>query len=187
MLLAGVPAAVSSQSLGAVAKKERERRVENKTKGSEVREFSEIEIFGEPEEPDEQAEERADGAEAAESEPESSESQESAPAAGDADGVEELERQAQQRRRDEASWRARFGEARRELDEAKAYRAALDELHLTQGERYIDDNGNTVIQDLAHLRELIREADQRVADAERGMTRLEEQARREGIPPGWRR
>ena len=184
LLLAWVPLG-AAQSLGTIAKKERERREENKTKGSEVREFSDTEIFGEPDEANDDGDPTGDDDAQVGTSDESEDSGVSAES--DDDPMAELDRQAQERRRDEARWRARFGDARQEVQAAKEYRKALDELYLSQGERYVDENGDTVIQDLGHLRQLISEADQRVADAERSLAQLEDQARREGIPPGWRR
>ena len=163
LLLASVPLG-AAQSLGTIAKKERERREENKTKGSEVREFSETEIFGEPDEPGDESNSTGEDEAQVETTPSAGETEESSTSIDSGtDPMEELDRQAQERRRDEARWRARFGDARNELQAAREYRKALDELYLSQGERYVDENGKTVIQDLAHLRRLISEADQRVA------------------------
>lgn len=173
-----------AQSLGDVARKEKERRERNKASGVEVREFAEGEIF---EDEDESADDET-------SEPEEAETAEGGPAErridlsleSDAD-AERRDREGRDRRRSESEWRARMQEARARVTRARARKEALSGLHLAQGESYVDAQGRTVVASLEHLRELVREADEELAAAEKALVDLREQARRAGVPPGWLR
>jgi hypothetical protein len=56
-----------------------------------------------------------------------------------------------------------------------------------QGESYVDDSGETVIRDLAHLREIVAKAKSDLAAARQVVADLEDEARRQGALPGWLR
>ena len=64
---------------------------------------------------------------------------------------------------------------------------ALSQLSLVEGEYYVDDQGNRAIRNLAHLRQLVAEADADLARAKKALVDLEEEARRSGALPGWLR
>ncbi|HJS74228.1 MAG TPA: hypothetical protein VJ921_08085, partial [Vicinamibacteria bacterium] len=63
----------------------------------------------------------------------------------------------------------------------------FEELFLGPNERYVDANGNTVIDSVEELQRLSKEAKQELAGAEADWKRMQEDARRAGIPPGWMR
>ena len=63
----------------------------------------------------------------------------------------------------------------------------FEELFLGPNERYVDANGNTVIDSVEDLQRLTREAKSELAEAEAAWKRMQEDARRAGIPPGWLR
>lgn len=179
LLLLGTTPALG-QSLGAVAKKERERREKNKAEGVPVQEFTEEEVFGPEDDVDPEESADDDVGERAETEREARRAE---PSSGDAD----WERESRERRRSEATWRSRAQSARARIEAAKARRRELDGLNLSVGEYYVDAYGNTVIRDLDHLQRLVREADEEVAAAEAALADLLEEARRAGVPPGWLR
>lgn len=185
LLLGASP--VFAQSLGAVAKKERERREKNKKEGVSAQEFTEEEVFG-PADEESEAEVELESSEDVPSDAgaESGDrlgSEMQAGSSGDADS----ERESRERRRSEVEWRSRVHSARARIETAKKRRASLDGLNLSVGEYYVDAQGRTVIQSLEHLQRLVREADEEVVAAEAALKDLLEEARRAGVPPGWLR
>lgn len=179
------------QSLGDVARKERERRDKNRTEGVPSREFSEGEIFDDE---DEEAREPADA-----------ETDVAVDGAPEADGpvperidvdvrpIESdeseasTEDEARERRRKEAEFRSRYRAAKERLLAARERKAALDSIRYVDGVEYVDENGDVALESLDHLRRLVSEAAVELADAEQAVKALEEQARRRGYPPGWLR
>lgn len=99
----------------------------------------------------------------------------------------ESERRSEQRREAETRWRRAAERARARIEAAKREVAALEELWLVEGERYVDAEGRTVIRDLDHLRRLKEQAEREMADAEEALAELRSRARSEGVPPGWLR
>jgi hypothetical protein len=185
-----VPLLAEAQSLGAVAKKERERREKNKAQGVTVREITEDEIStdkGEPEEPEEEGTEgNPEGGTGSKTEGDTP--QAALPDVdGTGQGAEALDKEQRDRKRSEAEWRARVQQARERISAARQQVQTLDELHLVQGERYVDENGRTVIESLEHLRRLVAEAKEELQEAERAYENLLAEARRAGVPPGWLR
>ncbi len=184
-----LPALAWGQSLGDAARKERERREKNKKQGVAVREFSEEEIFGEDEE-NQEDEEPAEGAgegEAADGEQQSQRSVPSIDSDSKSQESEELEDDRRDRRREEAEWRARFQQAKRRIEAAREQVQFLEGLNLTPGERYVDAQGNTVIRSLEQLRRLVEVAGEELSAADQALSKLQEEARRAGVPPGWLR
>ncbi len=175
-----------AQSLGEVARKEKERREKNKTQGVEVREITEDEVF---EDEDEAVEDESSGSaedlETAETEPRA-ERRIDLSLDGDENAVQR-DRESRERQRSEAEWRARLQQARARVNEARERKEALAGLHLAQGESYVDGQGRTVVESLDHLRRLVREADEDLVAAEESLVDLREEARRAGVPPGWLR
>lgn len=181
-----LPLASEGQSLGSVAKKERDRRDKNKKEGVAAREFSEEEVFGEKEE--EKAPED-DAGEETESSEESSSEEAVIPGVDpklEADG-DQFEKESRERRRSEAEWRSRASNARSRIAEARKRVQFFEELYLPPNGRYVDVNGNTVIESLDHLQRLTREAKEELAAAEQAWKQIQDEARRTGIPPGWLR
>jgi hypothetical protein len=189
-----LPLVSAGQSLGNVAKKERERREKNKKEGVASREFSEEEVFGEKEE------EKAPEGEAGEETESSDGPSPEAPDVDDADeavipGVDQklqddgdrFEEESRERKRSEAEWRSRVSNARARIAEAREAVQYFEELVLPPDSRYIDANGNTVIESTEHLQRLTREAKEELAAAELDLKQIQDEARRAGIPPGWLR
>jgi len=186
LVLACAPVSVASaQSLGDVAKRERERREKNKKDGVAVREVSEEEIFGDDEGESSDEAGTEDEGEASE-EPSSSEKQfdiELLPSNGGAD----LDQEQSERRRQEAEWRKRVADAKSRIEVARARRQQLEGLYLGEGQQYVDTNGRVVIRSRAHLQKLVDEATAELEAAEAALVALREEARRAGVPPGWLR
>lgn len=183
-----------SQSLGDLARKERERREKNKDSGVAAREFSEDEIF---EEDDEQAE-SDDAAVPGESDDESDSDGEPSESSAtplpnridievEPDQSEHLENESRDRQQEEAEWRNRFHNARERVKVAREQKAVWDGVHYVEGISLVDQNGNVVVDSLDDLRRYVGEANQELTDAEQALKRLEEEARRSGVPPGWLR
>ena len=190
LLLVGLslPLLSEAQSLGSVAKKERERRDKNKKGGVASREFSEEEVFGEKEE--EKAPEGEGGEETESSEGPSNEADEAVILGGDQkleDGGDKFEKESRERKRSEAEWRSKASSARTRIAEAREQVRFFDELFLPPEGRYVDAHGTTVIESLEHLPRLTREAKEELAAAELDWKQIQDEARRAGIPPGWLR
>ncbi|TDI48335.1 MAG: hypothetical protein E2P02_01005 [Acidobacteria bacterium] len=190
-------ASPAGQSLGELARKERERRDENKAQGVAAREFAEAEIFEQEEDFD--AEEGEDGADANESDPDNS-----TDIAGDPEGARRRssigldaalddpesanrENESRDRSRREADFRARYQTAKQREAAAQKRKQNLDGIYVVEGVRYVDEKGNTVIESLDHLRRLIREAEQERQAAAETVKALEEEAHRQNYPKGWLR
>ena len=192
-LLVSVCVASHSQSLGELAKKERERREKNKDNGVTAREFSETEIF---EDDDDEEEGDVDDA--------GVEGESKSDVPGDAastsplpnridvavepdDDSERVEEESRDRKLQEAEWRNRFHEARERVGLAREQKAVWDGVHYVEGIKLVDENGNVVVESLDDLRRFVAEASQELTDAERALRNLGEEARRAGAPPGWLR
>ena len=186
-----LPLVSAGQSLGSVAKRERERRDKNKKEGVAAREFSEEEVFGEKEE--EKAPEASEGEAGEEPEPSdgpSNETDEAVISGVDQkleDDGDRFEKESRERKRSEAEWRSKVSNARGRIAEARKAVQFFEELVLPADSRYVDAYGNTVIESLDHLQRLTREAKEELAAAELEWKQTQDEARRAGIPPGWLR
>lgn len=170
VLFALLPALVVSQSLGEVAKKEKERRKSNKDKGVEVRVIDGEEV-SEAEETEDSSEEPQEGSGTSS---EKIETRKDSPASSSAS-----------RDKQETEWLGRAAEARERLKAAQENYQTLSQLHLSPGEYYSDENGNPVITSLDQLRDLVAEAKAELDQATRAVDQLKEEARRAGVPRGW--
>ncbi len=181
-----VSVCAASQSLGELAKKEWERREKNKDNGVTAREFSETEVFGDDEEDGD-----GDGDEVGiEGETDASSTSplpRRIDIAVEPDDSESLGDESRDRRRQEAEWRNRFREARERVALAREQKAVWDGVHYVEGVQLVDENGNVVVRSLDDLRRFVAQANQELADAERALKTVEEEARRAGVPPGWLR
>jgi len=189
LICLSLPLVSAGQSLGNVAKKERERRDKNKKEGVAAREFSEEEVFGEKEE--EKAPEASEGEAGEEPEPSDGPSNEAAVIPGMDQKLEDdgdrFEKESRERKRSEAEWRSKASDARARIAEARERVQFFEELFLPPDGRYVDVNGNTVIESLDHLQRLTREAKEELAAAELDWKQIQNEARRAAIPPGWLR
>jgi hypothetical protein len=170
LLLVG-PSLVFGQSLGEAARKEQERRKKNKQAGVQAKVITEEDL-------------RSGSPEAATKEVEA---QPDAPAPQPAATEPEVSSGEPDRAAQEQRWRARAAAARADVARAEAAVKELSQLSLVEGEYYVDDQGNKVIRNLAHLRELVAKADADLARARQALANLEEEARRSGALPGWLR
>jgi type IV secretory pathway VirB10-like protein len=179
----GLPLVSTAQSLGNVAKKERERRDKNKKEGVAAREITEEEVSTETEEAP--APEAESGEETGPSESGDEavipDVKPTAPEGADPD------KESRERKRSEAEWRSKASTARARIDKAKERVRFFEELFLGPSERYVDAHGNTVIDSLETLRRLTKEAKDELTAAEADWRRMQDEARRAGIPPGWLR
>lgn len=187
-----VSVCAASQSLGELAKKERERRKKNKDNGVTAREFSETEVFGDDEEDgDGDGNDAGIEGEAESDVPGDPTSTSPLPRridiAVEADDSESVEDEVRDRRQQEAEWRNRFREARERVARAREQQSIWDGVHHVEGVKLVDENGNVVVESLDDLRRLVAQANQELTDAERALKKIEEQARRAGVPPGWLR
>ncbi|HSF19105.1 MAG TPA: hypothetical protein VLK65_26500 [Vicinamibacteria bacterium] len=188
LLLLGfcLPLLSEAQSLGSVAKKERERREKNKQEGVAAREFSEKEIFGETKEEETSEGETVADAESSDEAP-SGEVVIPGASSKPTQEVDRLDEESRERQRNEAEWRSRASDARSRIADARERVRALEELFLGPEEYYVDENGRTVIGSTEQLQQMTREAKEDLAAAEASWKQLQEEARRSGIPPGWLR
>lgn len=191
VLMLALPLVCQGQSLGSVAKKERERREKNKEQGVAVRQVREDEVStAEDEKPQETALESDAAEDEGGAETDTPEVEPSPERIDVKLGVEEpksIEEQEDDRSLKESEWRARFQDARARVAAAREQVKVLEELYLSQGEYYVDAEGRTVIGGVDDLQRLNREAKMELEAAEKSLKDLQEEARRAGVPPGWLR
>ncbi len=175
VLVLAVPMYSTAQSLGEVAKKEKKRREKNEVHGAKVHVVGEEEVSTLNTEPPDRAEL---------TEEESVDS--SLPTS--ADRLDKASNPPRNdRRQQEAEWRARVSEVKSRLSEAKEEFEFLSGLHLVPGEYYVDENGRPVITSLEQLRAMVAEAKTALDVAQKAMDDLREEARKKSVPPGWLR
>jgi hypothetical protein len=188
-----IPGLSPAQSLGSVAKKERERRDKNKEKGVVSHEYTEEEVFGEKDEDEGKDAQEGDAPDSvnegdAKPDPDKASSPLPDPFDSKTDAApEDPDKESRDRRRSEAEWKARMQQARANVSAAREQVRILSELYLAQGERYVDENGKTVVSSPEQLQHLTQQAKDELAAAEKALKDLEDQARRAGVPPGWLR
>ena len=182
------PASPTGQSLGELARKERERRDQNKAQGVAAREFAEGEIFEEEEDTDAAEGENVTSENDNEGDPSAvSHSSLGLDAAlDDPESITPVD-ESRDRKRREADFRGRYQAAKQRMAAAQRRKQTLDGIHVIEGLQYVDENGNTVIESLDHLRRLIQEADQERQAAALAVKALEEEAHRQSYPKGWLR
>ena len=185
-----VSVCAAPQSLGELARKERERREKNKDNGVTAREYSESEVFGEDEDDGDDNDAGIEG-ETESDAPGEPASTSPLPAridiAVEPDDSKSIEEESRGRKQQEAEWRNRFRDARERVVLAREQKSVWDGVHHVEGVKLVDENGNVVVESLDDLRRLVAQANQELTDAERALKKIEEQARRAGVPPGWLR
>jgi hypothetical protein len=184
LLLLAFSLPVSSQSLGNVAKKERERREKNKEAGVSAREITEEEVF-------------SDKAGVPVPDTESAETAEASEARGDESvipGVKAVppdadpDKESRERRRREAEWRSRAATARARIAVGRERLQFLEQLWLGPYDTsYVDEKGRTIFRNVQHLMQVTQQARDELAAAEKAWKQMQEDARHAGIPPGWLR
>ena len=192
-ILAGcllVSVSLSSQSLGDLARKERERREKNKDNGVTALEFSETEIFEDDEEDGEVDDAGVEGeskSDVADDPVSTSPLPDRIDVAVEPDDSKGLGEESRDRKQQETEWRNRFREARERVALAREQKSVWDGVHHVEGIKLVDENGNVIVESLDDLRRFVAEANQELTDAEVALKNLEEESRRAGVPPGWLR
>jgi hypothetical protein len=169
LLILAAPAASTAQGLGAAAARERQKR-QQQTAPSPAKVYTEEDL--------ESKEPKGDEVDATTGDPTRAAGEPGAKpgGAGAADpALDELERERQERKLQEAEWRVRFAGAREQLALAEA--ACWQEVVRTQFYQGIPVQMK--VKEFVESEEFRR--------AKRALADLEEQFRRTGLPPGWAR
>jgi hypothetical protein len=161
-----VPVLAVGQSLGDVARREKERRDDNRKRGERptlvIGDIGQIEEGEEP-----------------------------TPVLGTAPAQEQQAEPEQRtsnetdRAQQEMEWRRRSSEARERIKEARKRYELLGKLHLSTGAYYVDENNEPVITSVEQLQTMAREAKTELDAATEARRKLREDARRLNVPPGW--
>ena len=176
-LLGAPPRPGAAQSLGEVAKQEREKREKAQKEGkAKPRTLTEADL---------KAAGRTGGLSVVSASP--------TPTGGPGTGPRSPGASVSQDRTDdthrdqEAHWRSRAQQARAQMEKARRRVEVLQELWLAPGEVYVDESGKVLVGSIGELQQLTTRAKAELAEAEKALERLEDEARRAGIPPGWLR
>ncbi len=89
------------------------------------------------------------------------------------------------RAQQEMEWRRRNSEARERLKQARKHRELLSKLHLTTGSYYVDSNNEPIITSVEQLQGMVAQSQTELDAATQALSQLREDARRAGVPPGW--
>jgi hypothetical protein len=87
----------------------------------------------------------------------------------------------------EEDWRRRMTLAREQVARWQEYHDAWSQQHLAPNEYFVDENGRKLVGNAENLRKLIAHAKANLDAAKQALEDLEQQARRENVPPGWLR
>jgi hypothetical protein len=164
-----LPVLTLGQSLGDVARKEKERREDNRKRGEKATLV--VREIGSNDEDEEWGGSSASPVVGTSS----PQVEDSAPR------VSTEEDRAQQ----EMEWRRRNSEARERVAEARKRYDLLSKLHLTSGSYYVDENNEPVITSVEQLQTMVAQAKAELDAATEAGRQLREDARRAGVPPGW--
>ncbi len=91
------------------------------------------------------------------------------------------------RRASEEEWRRRMALAREQVAKWRDYHAYWSAQHLAPNDYFVDADGRKLVGSAENLRKLVADAKANLDRAEAELLALEEQARRENVPPGWLR
>lgn len=167
-----LPALTFGQSLGELAKKEKERRKKNQEQGVKARTITDEQVSTASDTPPPPPPPESSAKTA------SSDTTAAGAATTGASSKPPLK---------EEEWRYRVAEARTRVQRARERCDYLSGLSLVPGEYYVDEKGNPVISSLGQLQSMVREANAEREAAEKALADLLEEARRAGVPPGWLR
>lgn len=166
LMLLLVPVLAVGQSLGDVARQEKDRRDDNRKRGEKPTLV--IGDIGQTEE-----------------------GEEPTPVLGTAAAQEQQAEPEQRtsnetdRAQQEMEWRRRSSEARERLKEARKRYELLGKLHLSTGAYYVDENNEPVITSVEQLQAMASQAKNELDAATEARRKLREDARRSNVPPGW--
>ena len=184
-----VPGLVLAQSLGDAARKEAERRKKTEASGEKPRVIGESDLQEANEEREREAEEPVDSLSApqAEASPPPKGKRPQARSTPSATNTAQLDRERAQREREEQTWRRRWADANRRLEQARARYESIKDVYLPPGQYLVDRNGRVTIRSPEQLQRMVAEAKAEFDSAQKALDDLTEEARHEGVPPGWLR
>ena len=87
----------------------------------------------------------------------------------------------------EEEWRRRMTLAREQVAKWERYHEYWSSQYLAPNEYFVDENGRKQVGSAENLRRLIADTKANLDRAKAELVALEEQARRENVPPGWLR
>ncbi len=87
----------------------------------------------------------------------------------------------------EEEWRRRMAEAREQVEHWRGFYDVWSVQYLAPNDYFVDENGTKLVANAENLRKLIARAKMNLETAKQNLLQLEEQARRENVPPGWLR
>ncbi len=87
----------------------------------------------------------------------------------------------------EEEWRRKMAAAHELVERWQEFFDAWSVQHLAPNEYFVDENGRKLVGNAENLRKLIARAKLNLEIAKQNLLLLEEQARRENVPPGWLR
>lgn len=93
----------------------------------------------------------------------------------------------QDRREAEQQWHERAAQLRGEIESWQERHDYWSSLYLAPGDYFVDDEGRKLVGSPENLQKLIAGAKARLDEARKALADLEDQARRENVPPGWLR
>ena len=167
LFVLAVPAASRAQGLGDAAARQRQKRKQQPAAPAPAKVFTDADLSKDKPPPDATAGGAPDAAKAAPAKPDGSKADDPA--------KDDLDRERQERKLQQAEWRVRFANAREQLAQAEA--ACWREVVRT--ELYQGVPVQMKVKEFVESEEF-RQAKQALAN-------LEEAFRRSGLPPGWAR
>jgi hypothetical protein len=186
-----LPELAAGQGLGAAAAKEKQRRASGEKGARPAKTYTEESL---KELPPVEGPGSSSGSRASSSAPSGSTAEtanDSTVPAGEREepsgGASQQTSEERDRAQAEAEWRARVAAARSRVERARARASYYESLVITPGVTYVDESGATVIGSLQQLQGLTRRAKAELAEAEKALEDLLEEARRAGAQPGWLR
>jgi hypothetical protein len=159
---------VWAQSLGDVARQEKERQKKNEQSGVKARTFTEDDLAANKGRlANDPAAPSADGAKA------------SSTSGDPGSGAARLE--------EESAWRQRVAQATARVEKAQQRYDELAGMTMVPDMHYVDPQGRVVIGSVQQLQAMTAQAKAALDAAKKAKDDLLESARRQGVPPGWLR
>jgi hypothetical protein len=184
-LILGLSSSLLAQSLTEASRREGERRRRAQADGSAP-------VIGEADLQRARQERARDGADESDGGTAAAESE--APSGGGAKSSDsaspegpQLDRERKQREQGEKRWRERLAHAQERLEEAQRRYDSLKDLTLPPGGYAVDHQGRVTIDSPQTLQHMVAQARRDLEAAQKALDDLLEEARQEGVPPGWLR
>jgi len=183
---ASLSLSATAQSLAETARKERERREALRDSAAESRTLTERDLAAAKGRVANEGAVRESEADAGEEQAEDAHPDTPEPGREAASGTN-LDAEAAARKQEERAWRERASRTRQRQERAReAHLYWQRALHLGQGWR-TDENGKRTMLSLRSLQERAQRAEYELHAADEAWKKLEEDARRAFVPPGWLR